>query len=301
MPEPSLGQRNWLLRLGVALMVLTLPSSNHPLARLAHYLSGVLTMFGGGLMAFGENLSPSMGWAGVWVAFFGFLGLFIPSTVKYIFEERAKKRDEDREDKRRNMQGQLDWLNAENERLRRASEIIHSRVSTIEDTAVVAATQAAVNKTELAGVTGQVDAVTQKLQEMGFLKPPAATTGQRGPRPTVLIVEDEDGPMEILARWFTLRGYSVTKAATIEKALAALEKGPHWAVLDLHVGPDDGLEVLRKIRADGRQTKVVIITGIDDPEKLDEARTLGARGVFVKPIDQDELFNVMTQEQGGDA
>jgi DNA-binding NarL/FixJ family response regulator len=69
----------------------------------------------------------------------------------------------------------------------------------------------------------------------------------------------------------------------------------------LHVGPDDGLEVLRKIRADGRQTKVVIITGIDDPEKLDEARTLGARGVFVKPIDQDELFNVMTQEQGGDA
>jgi hypothetical protein len=79
MPESSLRQRNWLLRLGVALMVLTLPASNHPLARLAHYLSGVLTVFGGGLMAFGENLSPSMGWAGVWVAFFGFLGLFIPS------------------------------------------------------------------------------------------------------------------------------------------------------------------------------------------------------------------------------
>jgi CheY-like chemotaxis protein len=307
MPESSLRQRNWLLRLGVALMVLTLPAGNHPLARLAHYLSGVLTVFGGGLMAFGENLSPSMGWAGVWVAFFGFLGLFIPSTIKYIFEERTKRRDEDREDKRRNMQGQLDWLNAENERLRRASEIIHSRVSSIEDTAVVAATVAAANKTDIAGVTGQLDAVTgqldtvtKKLQEIGWLRPTGqAPPGKRGPRPTVLVVEDEEGAMEFLARFFILRGYAVTQAPTVAKALVAIEKDPHWVVLDLHVAGEDGLEVLRKIKTDGRQTKVVIITGIDDPEKLEEARKLGACGLFVKPIDEKELFALMGQEQGG--
>jgi two-component system KDP operon response regulator KdpE len=111
------------------------------------------------------------------------------------------------------------------------------------------------------------------------------------PRPTkILVVDDEPAIRRFLRTSLTAQGYDVVEADTAAAALseAAREK-PDVIVLDLGLPDQDGLEVVRRIRAQ-QTTPIVVLSVRDDERGKVEALDLGADDYVVKPFGMDELI-----------
>ena len=72
-----------------------------------------------------------------------------------------------------------------------------------------------------------------------------------------------------------------------------LEQQPDWVLLDLMLPDGCGLDVLRKLVAEGNASHVCVISGCG-PTMLGEARDVGAEHVFSKPLDVGRLMDVLT-------
>lgn len=81
----------------------------------------------------------------------------------------------------------------------------------------------------------------------------------------VLVVDDE-ASLRLLCRVnLELEGHAVREAATLAEARAELERDvPDVVLLDVHVGADDGLELLDEIEALDLPTRVVLLSGTSD-------------------------------------
>jgi two-component system KDP operon response regulator KdpE len=111
------------------------------------------------------------------------------------------------------------------------------------------------------------------------------------PRPTkILVVDDEPAIRRFLRTSLTAQGYDVVEADTAATALseAAREK-PDVIVLDLGLPDQDGLDVVRRLRAQ-QTTPIVVLSVRDDERGKVEALDLGADDYVVKPFGMDELI-----------
>lgn len=84
-------------------------------------------------------------------------------------------------------------------------------------------------------------------------------------RKDVLVVDDERG-LRLLCRVnLELDGHSVREAATLAEARQELERRtPDVVLLDVHIGADDGLELLDEIEALDLPTRVVLLSGTSE-------------------------------------
>jgi CheY-like chemotaxis protein len=215
---------------------------------------------------------------------------------------------EERADARANLQGQLDQYKAEMARQKVEADREKAEVKAKAEAAEAKVHQAIqetdelrrqlgdvpANKARIAATDGKLDAVLEELRLSGFLKPPKPAEGQRSPRTTVLIAEDDPNQARALQTLLTAKGYAASSAVTMEEGFSLLEKGPHLMILDLRIQGKDGLDLLRKVRADGKQTRTVIITGMADPVELAKAEALRPDKVLKKPVDFEELLEVLT-------
>src|SRR5688572_30742426 len=79
---------------------------------------------------------------------------------------------------------------------------------------------------------------------------------------SVLVVDDENGVRDLLARWLEAGGYSVTTAANAEEALGRLEAAPPAVALcDIRMPGRDGLWLAERIRQSYPETAVIMATG----------------------------------------
>jgi two-component system, NtrC family, response regulator len=116
-------------------------------------------------------------------------------------------------------------------------------------------------------------------------------------REKVLIVDDEEGILNQL-RWGLQEEYEVLTAASLEEARRRLrEERPGVVTLDLTLnregGPEDGLLLLDEIVDQYPLTKVVMVTGNDDPKNALIAIHRGAVDWYAKPIELEELRSIL--------
>ncbi|MGD8268959.1 MAG: response regulator [Desulfobacterales bacterium] len=134
----------------------------------------------------------------------------------------------------------------------------------------------------------------------------------RGERRTrILIVDDEDGFRETLARRLEKRGAVVNQAAGGKEALASLAQEPVDVVLlDVRMPGMDGLSVLGHIRQEHPDTEVILITGNVSTQEGVAGIKAGAFDYLTKPIEIDHLIGkirqafdklIRTQEQAREA
>ena len=106
----------------------------------------------------------------------------------------------------------------------------------------------------------------------------------------VLIVDDDRSLREALRRTLTLGGYDTALAANGREALAQVaEAAPDALVLDVGLPDLDGLDVCRRLRADGNRVPVLMLTARDAVEDRIDGLDAGADDYLVKPFDVDEL------------
>src|SRR3954470_22635700 len=89
--------------------------------------------------------------------------------------------------------------------------------------------------------------------------------GLAAPEPLVLVVDDEASVRQALERALRLEGFAVATAAGGREALAAVaQRPPAVVVLDVTMPDLDGVSVLRRMRADGVDVPVCILSARDD-------------------------------------
>jgi CheY-like chemotaxis protein len=102
----------------------------------------------------------------------------------------------------------------------------------------------------------------------------------------VLVVDDDAEVRETMQDILELEGYDVTLASSGEEALAAFEIDSFPVVLlDIRLPGIDGIETLERIKALNGDTRVIMITGLENPDVAPDAMTKGAEAVFRKPLD----------------
>jgi len=107
----------------------------------------------------------------------------------------------------------------------------------------------------------------------------------------VLLVDDEPDILGLLGLALSSRGYDVTFASDGKSALEVLSsKGFDLVVTDLHMGPVDGLVVLKSAKKLNPTTSVYVMTGDRDPNLLSEFLRLGADDFLSKPFGFIELL-----------
>jgi two-component system OmpR family response regulator len=108
---------------------------------------------------------------------------------------------------------------------------------------------------------------------------------------TILIVDD-DASLRLLCRInLELEGYRVLEAPTVAAAEETLAGGGvDLVLLDVHIGADDGIALMRSLRRRKHTASVVLFTG---SAQLDAATRAEADGVVGKPFRLEELFDVV--------
>ncbi|HUP31580.1 MAG TPA: response regulator [Gaiellaceae bacterium] len=109
-----------------------------------------------------------------------------------------------------------------------------------------------------------------------------------GPRPRVLIVDDDPAIRLVCATSLGLDGFEVIEAANGQEALDfALRGAADVMLLDISMPILDGFGVAAALRADDRTRELpfVFLTGELDPHIAERGHAAGAAGFFAKPFD----------------
>jgi len=107
------------------------------------------------------------------------------------------------------------------------------------------------------------------------------------PYKTILIVEDEDPIRWALKESLKKEGFNVLEAKNGQEGLdLALKNHPDMILLDLVLPKIFGIDVVKRIRADGgewgKNALIVILTSLNADGIPNEAKELGVENYFVK-------------------
>jgi DNA-binding response OmpR family regulator len=111
---------------------------------------------------------------------------------------------------------------------------------------------------------------------------------------SVLIAEDETKLLHSMVEYLQL---FFTHVYAAEDGLMAYEiyeeKRPDIIVADIHMPHLDGLSMIKKIRQNDQETKIIITTAHSDTEKLLQAIELHLVKYLVKPVQSDQLKELL--------
>ena len=116
-----------------------------------------------------------------------------------------------------------------------------------------------------------------------------ALEGSRSPV-RVLVADDSDLLVGLIASWLEDEGYAVVVATTGRQALdaAALHR-PDVVLLDLIMPQLDGFEVCNKLKSLPQPPEIVLMTGVSDPDHLHRAMDLCAGSLLRKPLESETV------------
>lgn len=103
-------------------------------------------------------------------------------------------------------------------------------------------------------------------------------------RVCILIADDEEDIRESLKEIFIEDGFDVVLASNERDALALAAVGIDIAFVDIKMGDDNGIEVLKKLKSGWPSVPVVMITGFGTVALAKEAFKLGAHDFLEKPL-----------------
>ncbi|HYG90901.1 MAG TPA: sigma-54 dependent transcriptional regulator [Azospirillum sp.] len=107
---------------------------------------------------------------------------------------------------------------------------------------------------------------------------------------TVLLVEDTPSLARVYAEYLKKEAYTVISVETGTEALETIADGvPRMVLLDLQLPDMHGLEVLKRIKAQGLPCAVVVITAHGSVNMAVEAMRYGAYDFLVKPFSAERL------------
>lgn len=110
----------------------------------------------------------------------------------------------------------------------------------------------------------------------------------------ILIVDDSESTLEVLKRNLTTAGYQVFTSSGVSGAIEILEQTRlDLVITDLKMPNVSGMDLVRHIRENFRDTEVMMITGYPSIEGAVEAVKTGAEEFLAKPFTDTELLSAV--------
>ena len=108
---------------------------------------------------------------------------------------------------------------------------------------------------------------------------------------STLLVEDDEVFARVITRALESREYQVAHAASLEQAERLIgERGFNYAILDLNLGGETSLSLIRPLKQRNEDIRILILTGYASIATAVEAIKLGADNYLAKPADTNEIL-----------
>jgi DNA-binding NtrC family response regulator len=116
-----------------------------------------------------------------------------------------------------------------------------------------------------------------------------------GQRPLLLVVDDEQGILDVVGRFARRAGFDVVACSGGQEAIAQMQvRRADLVMVDLRMPDVGGLDVLRAIRETDPHCQAVLMTGFASVDTAVEAIKLGATDYLSKPLDFARLEQLLT-------
>jgi two-component system, response regulator RegA len=111
-----------------------------------------------------------------------------------------------------------------------------------------------------------------------------------------VVIDDDEIFCEVLARALERRGFAVRTATTVADGESLIrQEAPDHAVVDLRIGNESGLALVRTLAALTPPVTTVVLTGYGSIATAVEAIKLGASHYLTKPVEVDEILAALQQ------
>ena len=118
---------------------------------------------------------------------------------------------------------------------------------------------------------------------------------------TILVVDDTQSELDMMANYLTKGGYSVIKANNGVEAIAmATEQKPDGVVTDWMMPKMGGLDVCRKLRKNPETEHIPVVACTAKNSDVDRmwAKKQGVKAYVTKPCTQDQLVSAVKEAIG---
>ena len=113
-------------------------------------------------------------------------------------------------------------------------------------------------------------------------------------RPRILLVEDDRLVRMNLALVLGREGYALDMAVCAAEAYELLDHGHYHLILaDIGLPDESGLEVLHAVKRSDPSTRVVLVTGSENPPTPEQAMLEGAECLLLKPFALADLLTMV--------
>ena len=113
----------------------------------------------------------------------------------------------------------------------------------------------------------------------------------------LLVVDDEQDICDFVQNFFRERGFQVFTALNGDEALSiAKRENPELVLLDIKMQGMDGIAVLKHLKETNKNLKVIMVTALEDQDKMNEACRLGACDYITKPLVLDHLEQAVEKQ-----
>ncbi|MGJ0485893.1 MAG: response regulator transcription factor [Methylomicrobium sp.] len=118
-------------------------------------------------------------------------------------------------------------------------------------------------------------------------------------KPRLLLVDDDETYCRVLKSALEKRNYEVLVATDVQSGITLAEQNlPEYAVIDLRIGHESGLELVKKLISLDANTACVMLTGFASIATAVEAIKLGAIHYLTKPANADEILAALHKNEG---
>jgi two-component system response regulator RegA len=118
-------------------------------------------------------------------------------------------------------------------------------------------------------------------------------------KPRLLLVDDDETYCSVLQQALEKRNFQVTTTNDITSGMELAEQViPEYAVVDLRIGHQSGLELVEKLIELDSNTKIIMLTGYASIATAVESIKLGAIHYLTKPANADEIVRALHKNDG---
>lgn len=117
----------------------------------------------------------------------------------------------------------------------------------------------------------------------------------------ILVVEDNDFVRMQIVRYLAEVSADIIEASQGDQALdfikqQHIKRDPvSLAIVDVRMEPVDGFDFIRSIRGLNMDTPVILVTGDNNPDLLEQAGMWGVSAVMMKPVQKDRLVKTVVR------
>jgi len=115
----------------------------------------------------------------------------------------------------------------------------------------------------------------------------------------LLLIDDDAGFCDVLSRALSRQGFNVKQSQSVADACQIAKQHKfEYAVVDLRIGQDSGLTMVKELTALHPQIKIVVLTGYASIATAVEAIKLGAKQYLTKPAEVADIIEGFSKAEG---